>query len=142
MSRLAGIFLVGALGLGACTNANMTTISSMNYLQEPIDPVCVRTALAGAEGFASKTPIRQRGGAREIDVIFNGDMPITAIVRRLPNGTGEVSVFTRVPKDLDPLQRREAAFAVEAADEVIYRQCTADGKINPGDSDVVIEAQE
>ena len=140
MIRSALVF--SALALTACADTRDNTISSMNYLQEAVDPVCVRSALADEEGFAALTPIMDRGGAKQIEARFNEDLPITVIVRRLNNNTAEVSVFTRVPGDIDPLARREAAFAVEAADEAIYRQCTADGQINPGDPDVVIETQD
>ncbi|WP_370336178.1 hypothetical protein [Parvularcula marina] len=128
--------------LAACASNDDNTISSMNYLQAPIEAACARDALIDEEGFAAVTSIRQIGGAEQIDATFNQDMPVTVIVRRQDDGTGEVSVFTRLEEGATPLERRKANFAVTTADETIYRQCTADGKINPGDADVIIEAQE
>ncbi|MEM9233135.1 MAG: hypothetical protein AAGA69_02725 [Pseudomonadota bacterium] len=128
--------------LFACSTDRADTISSMNYLQEPIDAACARNALIDEEGFAAVTAISKRGGAEQIEATFNDDLPLSVIVRRQQDGTGEVSVFARLPADSTPLTRRKANFAVQTADEVIYRQCTADGQINPGDGDVIIEAQE
>lgn len=141
MIRLSLIVVI--IILAGCSSNSTNTISSMNYLQEPIDAVCVRSALADEDGFAAVTAIRRTGGAEQIEAIFNDDLPITVIVRRQDDGTGEVSVFTRISPDIDPLQRREAEYAVRAADEAIYRQCTTDGQLNPdGDGDVILDAQE
>lgn len=129
-------------GLAACAGSAPDVISSMNYLQEPIDAVCARNALVDEEGFAASATIAQTGGAEQIDATFNKTLPLTVIVRRQSDGTGEVSVFARLEEGTTPLDRRKASFAVTTADEAIYRQCTADGKINPDDGTVILEAQE
>lgn len=126
----------------ACATQKTETISSMNYLMEPIKVSCVRTALLEQDGFSVIADVRNIGGSQQFDATFNDDLPLKIIVRTQADGTGEVSVFSRISADASPLKRREAAYAVEAADETIYRQCTADGKINPDDADVIIEAQE
>jgi len=123
--------------LCACALSGETeTLSVMNYAREPIEAACARDAVLAEEGFALRGPLGRRGGASEFTALFNDDLPVRVIVRNA-DGTGEVSAFTRLPKDATPLERREASFAVEAADEAIYRSCTADGR--ESDGDIVIE---
>ena len=122
------------------------TVSSMNYLLAPVDPVCAKTAVLATDGFGLRGDLRRVGGrqgdARRFEAAFNDDLPLSIIVRQRRDRTAEVSVFSRLPRGASPLVRREAEYAVGAADEAIYRACTEDGRINPeGDGDVVIEAE-
>ena len=118
------------------------TVSSMNYLMEPVDPICAKTAILDTDGFGLRGDLRRQGDAQRFEAIFNRDLPVSVIVRQRRDGTAEVSTFSKLPRRADPLMRREAEFAVAAADEAIYRACTEDGQINPeGDGDVVIEAE-
>ncbi len=132
--------LVACGGVKACSSPSADRIvSSMNYLQEPISPICARDALLTEEGFAVTTSLRERGGATELKALFNGDLPLTSLIRTRDDGTAEVSFFVKLPPEATPLDRREAEFAVRRADEAVYRQCTEDGKTYGGD--VVIDAE-
>lgn len=132
----------GLIGLGACAASDADTVSSINYLQEPISATCARDALVQTEGFAVATAIGRNGSAREINATFNSDLAVTVLVRTDREGDGEVSAFVRLSPDSTPFDRREAQFAVRAADEAIYRSCTEDGQTYYDDGDVVIEATE
>ena len=149
MRRLAPVLLLAACAQGESLSESVTgagrrgdTVSSMNYLLEPIDPVCAKNAVLDADGFGLRGDLRRQGGAQRFEALFNDDLPLSVIVRHRGDRTAEVSVFSKLPRGADPLMRREAEFAVAAADEAIYRACTEDGRINPeGDGDVVIEAE-
>lgn len=118
------------------------TVSSMNFLLQPIDPVCAKRAVLEADGFGLRGDLRRQGDAQRFEAVFNDDLAVSVIVRQRPDRTAEVSVFSKLSRRADPLMRREAEFAVAAADEAIYRACTADGQINPdGDGDVFIDAE-
>ena len=116
------------------------TVSSMNYLLEPVDPVCAKRAVLDTDGFALRGDLRREGGAQRFEALFNDDLPVSVIVRTRRDRTAEVSVFSRLRRGASPLDRREAEYAVGAADEAIYRACTRDGQIGRG-GDVVIEAE-
>jgi hypothetical protein len=131
----------GAAGALARLDREDRTVSSMNYLQDAIDPACAQGAVLALDGFAARGPIGRRGGAREFTAIFNDDLPLRVIVRAQGDGAAEVSVLTRLRKDANPLARREAEYAVRAADEAIYRTCTKDGITHGGES-VAIETEE
>lgn len=124
----------------ACAATPDRTVSSINYLMDPIEPSCALNAMVNEEGFATQATLKRRGDAFEINALFNGDLPITGIVRTQKNGTAEISFFVKLSKAATALDRREAEFAVRRADEAVYRSCTDDGK-SYGD-DVVIEATE
>lgn len=122
------------------------TVSSMNYAMERVDPTCALAAVRDTDGFAVRGGLSRDGNGQRFAALFNGDLPLTVIVRPGPRGertpTAEVSVFTRLTANPSPLAEREAEFAVRAADEAIYRACTRDGQDFPkGDGDVVIEAE-
>ncbi|MEM9421247.1 MAG: hypothetical protein AAF986_01865 [Pseudomonadota bacterium] len=130
---------LAAMMLAACSSSPDLTVSSMNFLQAPISPTCARDALLTEEGFSVNAPMGKRGGATEIKAMFNGDLPVTSLIRTQPDGTAEVSFFVKLSPKATPLDRREAEFAVRRADEAVYRKCTEDGKIYGGD--VVIDAE-
>lgn len=151
MTRFA---LLPLVLLAACTGAESLseqvaaaqrrgdTVSSMNYLQSPVDPVCAKRAVLDTDGFGLRGDLRREGGAQRFEAMFNDDLPVSVIVRARRDRTAEVSVFSRLRRGASPLDRREAEYAVGAADEAIYRACTEDGRINPdGDGDVVIDAE-
>lgn len=118
------------------------TVSSMNYLLEPIDPGCAKRAVLDTEGFGLRGDLRRDGDARRFEALFNDDLPVSVIVRQRRDRTAEVSVFSRLRRGASPLVRREAEYAVAAADEAIYRACTEDGRAYGEDGgDVVIEAE-
>ena len=149
---LVGLLLAAPLPLASCAETqSMTesvtgaqrrgdTVSSMNYLLAPVDPVCAKTAVLGTEGFGLRGDLRRQGDAVRFQAVFNDDLPVSVIVRRRRDRTAEVSVFSRLPRGASPLVRREAEYAVGAADEAIYRACTEDGRLGT-DGDVVIEAE-
>ncbi|ADM08973.1 hypothetical protein PB2503_04492 [Parvularcula bermudensis HTCC2503] len=141
MTRYIISAMIGALSAG-CMSGSDRVVSSMNFLQAPVDPSCALAALRDEEGFAVLTPYYRDQGAYRIDARFNEDLPVTVLIRRYDDGSAEVSSFSKLPADATPLTERKAGFAIRAADEVIYRQCTADGQIEPGGAAVVIDPQE
>ena len=154
VSSLTAIVLLGACTAGeslseqvAAAQRRGDTVSAMNYLLEPVDPICAKRAVLDTDGFALRGDLSRVGGRREGDVrrfeaMFNDDLPLSVIVRTRRDRTAEVSVFSKLRRGASPLDRREAEFAVGAADEAIYRACTEDGRAYPeGDGDVVIEAE-
>lgn len=126
--------------------AGPETVSSMNFLMEPIDASCAQAAVLDTDGFAARGPVRRSGGAREFTAVFNDDLPVRVIVRRQRDGSSEVSALTKLPRGATPLARREADYAVRAADEAIYRSCTQDGITYGGEDQdgqtVIIETEE
>ncbi|MBB4658065.1 hypothetical protein [Parvularcula dongshanensis] len=124
-----------------CSGSDDDTVSAMNYLLAPIEASCARDAVLAAEGFAVRGGLRRDGDAERFTALFNDDLPVDVIIRTNRDGTGEVSAFTRLSEDPSPLERREAQFAVETADEAIYRACTEDGRTYGDDAGVVIEAE-
>ena len=146
--------ILALLGLSACAGGESLaeqvagaqrrgdTVSAMNYLLAPVDPVCAKQAVLDTDGFGLRGDLRREGGAQRFEAVFNDDLPVSVIVRQRRDGTAEVSAFSQLRRGASPLDRREAEFAVAAADEAIYRACTEDGLINPeGDGDVVIDAE-
>ncbi|MEM9988457.1 MAG: hypothetical protein AAF723_02975 [Pseudomonadota bacterium] len=120
-------------------------VSSMNFLQSPIEPMCVQEALLTADGYSVKTPLSRQQTAYRLNTFFNDDLPVTGIIRNRKDGTSEVSFFTKLDKQATPLDRLKADYAIGLADEVVYQQCTEDGKLKPEDSvsgNVIIEAKE
>ena len=114
------------------------TFSSMNYAMERVDPACALAAVRDTDGFAIRGGLTRDGNGQRFTALFRGDLPLTVIVRP-GRDTSEISVFTRLPDEISPLEEREADFAVRAADEAIYRACTEDGRTDG--SDVIIEAE-
>ena len=147
MRRLACLSLAACV-LAACAPPGTTeritgreraqTFSSMNYAMERVDPSCALAAVRDTDGFAIRGGLARDGDGQRFTALFNRDLALTVIVR--PGAaTSEISVFTRLPAEASPLAEREADFAVRAADEAIYRSCTADGRADGGD--VIIEAE-
>ena len=137
-----------ALTLAACVEpgtaeriggtARTQTFSAMNYAMERVDPSCALAAVRDTDGFAIRGGLARDGNGQRFTALFRRDLALTVIVRP-GRETSEVSVFTRLPRDVSPLAEREADFAVRAADEAIYRACTEDGRTDGGD--VIIEAE-
>ena len=133
------LYLCLGAGITACTPSG-DVVSSMNFLRAPIEPACAQNALLAVEGFSVKTPMVRRGGAQQMQALFNEDLAVNGIVRTLSDGTGEVSFFVKLDKDATPLEQRKARFAVQTADEAVYRACTVDGK--SGSGDIILDTQE
>lgn len=131
----SGTFLL--LIVTACASRN-DTISSINYLQAPISAECARAALLEEDGFAVQTALPKQGTATRLNATFNEDLPVTGLVRQNTDGTAEVSFFVKLAPNTTPLDRREAAYAVRRADEVVYQECTEDGKTYGGAPNMVL----
>lgn len=140
MTRLFSLPMV--LLVMSCAVQKPDVISSINFLQEPVDTQCVYAAIRDTDGFSVTDSISSRGTADEISAFFNKSLPVRVYVRDLENGTSEVSAFVRIDEDASPLDRRAASFAVRRADDVIYRSCTLDGKSSSDDAAIILEPTE
>lgn len=140
MIRVTGFSAI-ALVCG-CISTQPNVVSSINYLQAPIDAQCAYAAIRDADGFSVTDAIAPRGTAQQISAFFNGDLPVQVLVRDLRDGTSEVSVFVRLDRTATPLDRRAAGFAVRHADEAIYRSCTTDGQTYGDDANIILDSKE
>lgn len=140
MIRIAGLSSIALVS--GCISAQPDVVSSINYLQAPIDAQCAYAAIRDADGFSVTDTIVPRGTAQQISAFFNDGTPVQVLVRDLRDGTSEVSVFVRLDRTATPLDRRAAGFAVRHADEAIYRSCTSDGQSYGDDANIILESTE
>ncbi|MEM0929684.1 MAG: hypothetical protein AAGI89_10375 [Pseudomonadota bacterium] len=126
------------LFLAAC-GRNTDFISSMNYALEPVDADCAVASVAELETFELA---QRRGDERRTVALFNAgpaeDLKVIIANRR--DGSSEASVVIRPGKDVTAGERLASRYAVIAADEAIYLNCTEDGRTY-GDSSVIIESE-
>ena len=78
----------------------------------------------------------QRGHAYTVS--YQPDwLRMVKVTRSLTTGRQSTMTLFR-----NPLDRREADYAVRQADEAVYRACTEDGQFNMDDGSVVIESEQ
>ncbi|MEO1659042.1 MAG: hypothetical protein AAFR65_15115 [Pseudomonadota bacterium] len=124
--------------LAACGRSD-DFISSMNYALEPVDPECAVASVAELETFDL---VERQGDERRTVARFNAgpaeDLKVIIANRR--DGSSEASVVIRPGKDVTAGERLASRYAVIAADEAIYLNCTEDGQTY-GEPSVVIESE-
>ncbi|MEO1042729.1 MAG: hypothetical protein AAFX52_10585 [Pseudomonadota bacterium] len=124
--------------LAACSQ-NQDVISIMNYAMEPVDPECAIASVLDLESFAL---MERKGGERRTVAWFNAgpaeDLKVIIANRR--DGTSEASVVFRPGEDVTAGEHLASRYAVIAADEAIYLNCTEDGRIYGGPT-VILESE-
>ncbi|MEM7741788.1 MAG: hypothetical protein AAF225_13430 [Pseudomonadota bacterium] len=127
-----------SLLLAACSQ-KQDVISVMNFAMEPVDPDCAITSVAALESFSLT---ERKGGERRTVAEFNAgpaeDLKVIITNRR--DGTSEASVVIRPGEDVTVGEHLASRYAVIAADEAIYLNCTEDGRTHGGPT-VILESE-
>ena len=136
MKRALAFFVL----LASCGRSD-DFISSMNYAMAPVDPECAVASVKELEGFDLTD---RRGDERRTVARFHAgpaeDLKVIIANRR--DGTSEASVVIRPGKDVTAGERLASRYAVIAADEAIYLNCTEDGQTYGGSSDILESEKE
>jgi hypothetical protein len=126
------------LALSACSS-NDGVISSVNFVQEPIDPAC---AVGQVKALDDMVLLGLKESHRRTRAVFDvaGREELLLNVLTPKNRGHAVYVSIRPSQPDNPLRYRASRLAVQQADEAIYANCTEDGRTY-GPASVTIEGQ-